>query len=68
MRALTMPSYLKFAFGTNSSNTIHLESTQGNRLTETQIRNALSGNQVIYALIPVDPSSSGFKALDTLIY
>jgi hypothetical protein len=62
VNALTMVSFLKSAYGTGSSNTVHLESTQGSPLTETQIRNALAGKQGIYVLIPVNPTNTGFGA------
>lgn len=57
---LTMLNYLKQAFGTSSSNTIHLESTPSFQLSQGDVVNATLGQQGIYVFIPNDPSLAGF--------
>jgi hypothetical protein len=61
--ATKMLSYLKQAYGTNSTNTIHLVGTSSQPLTEAYIQSQLSGHQGIYAIVANDNSqATGFGA------
>jgi len=62
MGAQTMLTYLKNAYGTDPSNTVHLTSQPGNPLTLAYIQSQLQGKQGIFVMIPNDTSINGFNA------